>query len=195
MNDDPSNGSPLSPSPSPIHYLANSLRRERERAALSVSELAKRSGLAKSTLSQLEAGNGNPSLETLWALAMALGIAVSRLIGEARPSVQIIRAGEGNATVSNSGRYAATLLSACPANAMRDIYRIVVQPGESYVSRAHGIGTIEHVILATGSARIGPEGNAVILRPGDYVSYPADTSHVFEAMEADTLAIMMIENT
>ena len=44
---------------------------ERERAGMSLAELA-RAGLAKSTLSQLESGTGNPSLETLWALAMAL---------------------------------------------------------------------------------------------------------------------------
>ena len=39
--------------------LAAAIRRERERVGLSLSELAKRAGVAKSTLSQLEAGTGN----------------------------------------------------------------------------------------------------------------------------------------
>lgn len=180
--------------PEPIDRLASSLRREREGAGLSVSELAKRSGLAKSTLSQLEAGNGNPSLETLWSLAMTLGIAVSRLIGEARAPIQVIRAGEGKAAISDNGRYEATLLAACPASAKRDLYRIKVQPGEPHVSGAHGIHTIEHVIVSAGAARIGPDGDAIVLRTGDYISYPADTPHIFEALEPDTLAIMLIES-
>ena len=45
----------------PIAVIAASLRRERERLGLSQSELAKRAGIAKSTLSQLEAAAGNPS--------------------------------------------------------------------------------------------------------------------------------------
>ena len=101
----------------PIGLLATALRRERERAGMSLAELARRAGLAKSTLSQLESGTGNPSLETLWALAMALDVQVSRLIGEAQARVQVIRAHEGVAAVSEQGNYAATLLAACPRRA------------------------------------------------------------------------------
>ena len=61
----------------PIGLLSAAIRRERERVNLSVTELAKRAGIAKSTLSQLEAGSGNPSLETLWALAMGRAICIS----------------------------------------------------------------------------------------------------------------------
>src|SRR5947207_1806494 len=45
--------------PKPV--IARALRRERGRVGLSLTELARRAGIAKSTLSQLEAGNGNPS--------------------------------------------------------------------------------------------------------------------------------------
>ena len=61
-----------------VALVSMSLRRERARAALSLTELAKRAGIAKSTLSQLESGTGNPSLETLWALGTALGVPLSR---------------------------------------------------------------------------------------------------------------------
>lgn len=179
----------------PITLLAASLRRERQRAGLSATELAKRAGLAKSTLSQLESGIGNPSLETLWSLATALGVQVSRLIGEPRAHVQVIRLHEGVATVSERGNYAATLLAACPAGALRDLYRVEVQPGEPHVSKAHGFGTIEHVILASGKANIGPVNRTVTLNAGDYVSYAADVPHVFEALQNDTVAVMLIENT
>ena len=54
--------------------IAAALRRERARAGVSLTELARRAGIAKSTLSQLESGSGNPSVETLWALGTALGV-------------------------------------------------------------------------------------------------------------------------
>src|SRR5690606_18662174 len=46
--------------------IAHSLRREREATGISVSELARRAGVSKATVSQLESGAGNPSVETLW---------------------------------------------------------------------------------------------------------------------------------
>src|SRR5215218_6523302 len=108
----------------PLDVIAFSLRRERERAGLSLSELAKRAGIAKSTLSQLESGVGNPSVETLWALGVALGVPFSRLVDPPRPSVRVVRVGDGPAMYSDQANYVATLLASCPPNARRDIYRI-----------------------------------------------------------------------
>src|SRR6266511_4623092 len=113
----------------PLDVIAFSLRRERERAGLSLSEVAKRAGIAKSTLSQLESASGNPSVETLWALSVALDVPFSRLVDPPRPRIQIIRAGEGPAVFSERANYVATLLSSCPPNARRDVYLISAEPG------------------------------------------------------------------
>src|ERR1700684_3982944 len=67
------------PAGAPLELIAASLRRERRRTGLSLTEVARRAGIAKSTLSQLESGAGNPSLETLWALCVALDAPFSRL--------------------------------------------------------------------------------------------------------------------
>ena len=56
----------------PIAAIAAALRSERERSGMTLSEAARRAGIAKSTLSQLESGTGNPSVETLWALAVGI---------------------------------------------------------------------------------------------------------------------------
>ncbi|NJA56315.1 helix-turn-helix domain-containing protein, partial [Streptomyces sp. NEAU-H3] len=50
------------------------IRELREARALSLSALARRSGLGKATLSGLEAGTRNPTLETLYAVTTALGV-------------------------------------------------------------------------------------------------------------------------
>ena len=66
----------------PISVIAKSLVRERLRTGLSLAEIARRAGIAKSTLSQLESGNGNPSLETLWSLCPFAGAAVAEHAGD-----------------------------------------------------------------------------------------------------------------
>lgn len=173
--------------------VATSIRREREHANLSASELARRAGLAKSTLSQLEAGGGNPSMETLWSLAVALGVPVSRLIEPPRQSVEIIRAGEGPLVHSEQADYTARLLSACPPGARRDLFVVQLQPGAPHISNPHLPGTREHIILCSGRARMGPVDTAAELGAGDYITYPADVRHLYEALAPETSAIMLVE--
>jgi transcriptional regulator with XRE-family HTH domain len=180
--------------PALITLIAASIRRERERAGLSLTELARRAGIAKSTLSQLESGVGNPSVETLWALGVALGVPFSRLVDLPRPAVRVVRAGEGPVTYSERASYAATLLASCPPNARRDIYRIHVQPGEPRLSEPHMPGTTEHLVLSTGRALAGPAGQPANLGPGDYIAYPGDARHIFRALEPDTTAVMIMEH-
>lgn len=177
--------------------IAASLRRERQRAGLSLTELARQAGIAKSTLSQLESGGGNPSVETLWALGVALGVPFSHLVDPPRADVRVIRAGEGPVTYAERARYAATVLSSCPPNARRDIYRIQAQPGEPRISQPHMPGTVEHVVISTGRALAGPTspaGEPVELGPGDYVTYPGDVPHIFDGLEPDTTAVIIMEH-
>lgn len=177
-----------------ITLIAASIRRERERSGLSLTELAKRAGIAKSTLSQLESGVGNPSVETLWALAVALGVPFSRLVEPPQPSVRVIRAGEGPVTYSERADYTATLLGSSPPGARCDVYQVMAQPGEPRLSDPHGTGTIEHVLLSTGRALVGPCDEPVELGPGDYVSYPGDAPHIFKALETGTRAVLVCEH-
>jgi transcriptional regulator with XRE-family HTH domain len=177
-----------------VALIAASLRRERDRTGLSLSELARRAGIAKSTLSQLESGTGNPSVETLWALGAALGVPFSRLVDPLRPGVRVIRAGEGPAIYAEHASYAATLLASCPPGARRDIYLLRAQPGEPRLSEPHMPGTAEHVVVSTGRAAVGPVGEPVELAPGDYITYPGDAPHIFRALEPETTAVMIMEH-
>ena len=138
-----------------VALISMSLRRERARTALSLTELARRAGVAKSTLSQLENGVGNPSLETLWALAQALGIPLSRLVDPPQQGIQVIRAGEGAIMHAERAAYDAALLSSCPPGARRDIYRVIGQPGSPHLAHPHMPGTLEHLILGSGRVLAG----------------------------------------
>ena len=177
-----------------VALVSMSLRRERARAGVSLTELARRAGIAKSTLSQLENGTGNPSLETLWALGTALGVPLSRLIDPPPTGIQVIRAGEGSVMRSAHDPYYAAMLASCPPGARRDLYRVGAEPGAGHEARPHTPGTLEHVILSTGRVLAGPVGEAVELGPGDYLRYPGDVPHVFDALEPGTLGVIIMEH-
>ena len=179
----------------PIEIVAKALVRERRKTGLSMAEIARQANIAKSTLSQLESGIGNPSLETLWALSIALKVPFSKLIEPAQDKVQLIRKGGGLKIESEHADYTSLLLSACPASARRDIYQILVQPGESRHSSPHMPGVIEHIILTQGCALVGLLNQEEKLFPGDYISYPGDQDHIFNALEENTEAIIIMEQS
>jgi transcriptional regulator with XRE-family HTH domain len=175
--------------------IAAALRRERGRTGLSLTELARRAGIAKSTLSQLESGTGNPSVETLWALSVALAVPFTRLVEPPRPRVRVLRAGEGPRFASEHADYVATLLASCPPGARRDLYLVAVEPGEARESEPHLRGIVEHVVLCSGRALVGLREEPVELAPGDYVSYPGDEEHVFQALVPHTTAVLLSEHS
>jgi len=179
----------------PISVIAKSLVRERQRTGLSLAEIARRAGIAKSTLSQLEAGNGNPSLETLWSLCVALDIPFARLLEPQAQKTQVIRCGEGTKVVAEQAHYQAILLAACPPGARRDIYLLLTQPGADRISQPHPPGSIEHIIVTKGKALVGLTEAPEVLGEGDYICYPADQEHIFKALEADTQAILVAEQS
>ncbi|MEU4553194.1 helix-turn-helix domain-containing protein [Micromonospora violae] len=178
----------------PLATIAAALRRERERVGVSLTELAHRAGVAESTLSHLESGTGNPSVETLWALGDALGVPLSRLMEPADDGVRVIRAGDGPRVRSEQADFSGTLLSAGSAHLRRDVYLIRMEPGAVRAGQGHTPGSVEHVVVAAGRLRVGPEAAPVELDPGDYATFPGDTPHCYEALAAGTFAVLIMEH-
>lgn len=178
----------------PLDLIATALRRERERAGLSLTEVARRAGIAKSTLSQLESGTGNPSIETLWALGVALNVQFSELVDPIAPQVRVLRAGEGTTIRSDVADYAGTLLSASPPGSRRDVFILRMEPGSRRDAEPHLTGSIEHIIVASGRLRTGPQTSPIELGPGDYATFPGDAPHFYEALEPDTWVVHVMES-
>lgn len=177
----------------PNDLIATAIQRERLRKGISLSALASSAGLAKSTLSQLEAGKGNPGIETLWAIAGALEVNFSTLFEMPDPETTLVRAGEGHGLGAEQADYQTVLLSNCGPGMRRDIYRADLEPGTIHQSNPHPHGAIEHVIICNGQAKVGPKGAEETLTAGDYYRYGADRPHGYEALEPGTQMIVVME--
>ncbi|GAA4970733.1 helix-turn-helix domain-containing protein [Actinoplanes utahensis] len=178
----------------PLAVIAAALRRERDRAGISQTELARRAGLAKSTLSQLEAGTGNPSIETLWALGVALGVPFSRLIEPPPTPVRVIRAGSAPRVRADNAEFYGTLLAAGAPHSRRDLYLLELEPGSRRDAEPHIPRSVEHIVVCGGRIRVGPVDELVELEPGDYVTFPGDVPHSYEALAPGTWAILVTEH-
>jgi transcriptional regulator with XRE-family HTH domain len=154
------------------------LRRLRQDRGLSLSELARRSGVGKGTLSELETGQRNPTLETLYALTTALEAPLSTVVGPA--------------PVQGAAVHAVLTDRVQDAAAVSEVYRIRIQGGAVQRSAAHVPGTEEHLLVFSGTARVGPASAPFEVGPGGHARWAADVPHQYEAVGRDVEGVLVV---
>jgi transcriptional regulator with XRE-family HTH domain len=173
--------------------VARSVAELRRRTGRSLAEVAADAGIGKSTLHAIEAGEANPGIETLWALAGALGVTFGDLLDPPAPSIRVVRAGEGPRIDSERSHMRAHLLATTAHRSRVEVFHLALEPGSERGAAPHAPGTVEHVLVTHGRLRVGPAGGAIELGPGDLASFPGDAEHVYETLEPDTQAVLLIE--
>lgn len=173
--------------------VAARVRDLRARSGRSLADLASAAGIGKSTLHAIEAGEANPGIETLWALATALGVPFGALLEAAGPSVRVVRAGQAPRVSSESVSLEAHLLATTSHGARAELFTLSIEPGAGPDLEPHTGGTVEHVLVTHGRLRVGPVDHAVEVGEGDLASFAADVPHVYEALEPGCRAVLIIE--
>src|ERR1700677_2097744 len=81
-----------------VQPIARNLRRWRRTRELTLTALYKQAGVAQSTVSLIERGQGNPSIDTVWALAAALGVPFASLFHDEPPTddVTVVRSDDAS---------------------------------------------------------------------------------------------------
>ncbi|WP_022930164.1 helix-turn-helix domain-containing protein [Patulibacter americanus] len=172
--------------------LGENVRRLRRTRGLSLVELGRFAGLAKGTLTQIEAGRGNPTIETLQALARALGASLTDLVAETdddRP--QVVRSTEGEPLV-RPGIAGRLVHRTHAGSAIIELYEWRLAAGAVHRGVQHPPGVTEHVFVLDGEAEVGPEDTTVVLGPRDSVRYAADVPHLYRAVQGRALVLVQM---
>jgi transcriptional regulator with XRE-family HTH domain len=176
-----------------VSRVAEAIRTLREQRGASVSQLAAQAGVPKSTLVQLEAGRAKPSIETLWAVARALGVPFSRLIEPPEPDVQVLRAGQGVQVGAADATFQARLLVSARRRGAFELYTIDIDPGSPRLAEAHTDGVVEHLIVLCGTVRVGLLDRSEVLEPGDLMTFRADVPHSYESIDGTARALLAMD--
>jgi transcriptional regulator with XRE-family HTH domain len=163
------------------------LRAMREARGISLGELAAEAGIGKGTLSELETGRRNPTLETLFAVTTALGVPISAALppGEVRSP--------GAVSVSGDAIEAVLVDRFVDVAATTELYRVAVAAGRRQDSAPHAPGVTEHWIVYAGVLELGPVGDAVRLGAGESTTFTADVPHRYRSEgDVDVAATLLV---
>jgi transcriptional regulator with XRE-family HTH domain len=172
--------------------LAANLRRLRIARHLSLSELARATRMSKATLSSIENGRANPTVDTLASLASALRISLVELLEELPlGEVRIVRAAQSPAGTDQRDGVRHRMLDEVTIDGRLRVTEIAVAPRESHEVDAKASGSRAHVFVLQGKLIAGPVERSTELAPGDYTSFPADVPHVYEAGRGAARALLL----
>lgn len=156
-----------------IHY-------HRGKKKMSLDTLAKRSGVSKSMLSQIEQDKTNPTIVTVWKIARALGLTVQDLMeSSGGHPIEVVRFDD--LPVIHSADQLCDIRIDSPVH-MTDnleLYHFTLKPTGKHSSKPH-YPSEEFLTVIEGSIKVCAGENSAILNKGDTCRYRGDEEHSVE---------------
>lgn len=174
--------------------IGEAVRTMREKAGLSMRELARRAGVSQPFLSQIERGVSAPSMVTIYRLADALDVLPGALLPALIPTrVTVVRAEEGRAIpVANRDDAAVGRAIMMQADNPLEVIEYRISPGqylEEWFSSPGELG----LYLVSGMLEVDVEGHpSVRLNSGDFITHPAAIRHRWRLVDDQSAHVVMV---
>lgn len=158
--------------------LARTVQQLRAERGWSLDQLAARSGVSKGVLVALEQCRSNPNLATLARIGDAFGVPVTRLLDSGgQPRVQVTGPAESRVLWRGPAGGTGTIIAATDAPWAAELWRWIVQPGESWGGDAHSPATKELAWVESGTLTLTVAGTDYAVGAGQCVRFPGGVPH------------------
>ncbi|MCL5935194.1 MAG: XRE family transcriptional regulator [Firmicutes bacterium] len=168
------------------------LRRLRTARGYSLERLAELTGVSKPMLGQVERGESNPTVGTLWKIAGGLGVSFSAFIEEPSPRVFVVRATETMTLTEDAGRFVVSAVFTARPERPLEIFWVLLKPGCRRESEAHGEGVEEFITVSRGRLLLKTGDAEYYLAEGDSVCFTAGCKHVYINPEEQDCQVYMV---
>jgi transcriptional regulator with XRE-family HTH domain len=179
----------------PRQRMGRTIRQTRHRRELTLVQLAERTGLSHSFLSQVERGLAQPSMRSLHRIAQALETTQDQLIAGAAehgPAVAVLRRGEGipiptvdrEAGTTGAARQLLSGPGGFFPTEFRDLDR---EFGEFFEHDGN-----EFLYIAEGTVEVELGDVAYVLEPGDCLRYPGSRPHRWRGTGRAPTRVLMV---
>src|SRR5262245_10840218 len=160
------------------NHLARNLIALRHARKLTQDTVARSSGVPRSTIANLESGEGNPSLTVLLKVAGALGVPIDELL--ASPRAKVRKWSESDVSSRNRGQ--GVRLRPLVPEPIPDEMLTVMHFAAAGAMRGtpHLPGTLEYFTCLQGQVDIHVAGERYELAAGDVLAFPGNVPHSYQ---------------
>jgi transcriptional regulator with XRE-family HTH domain len=158
-------------------HLARNLASLRQVRSLTQEALAKAAGVPRSTIANLESGDGNPSLAVLVKVAQALATSIDELL--ASPRAKVRRWAAKDVASKSRGR-GVTTRDLVPEPVPEEVMELMeFAPDAVMAGTPHLPGTREFFSCLEGRVTIFVAGERYELAAGDVLGFPGNVPHSY----------------
>ena len=162
--------------------IAKNVKQLRDARSLSQEQLAKLSGIPRTTWSNLESGDANPTVQVLLKVAATLQVSLGELLGSPRETCQFFPAA-GLQTRRRGDAFIRKLLPEGIPGVEFD--RMELSAGSRMAGIPHRTGTREYLTCERGIIELAVTGEKYQLSPGDVVVFRGDQKHSYANVGKD----------
>ncbi len=159
--------------------IADNLKRLRQERNLSLGQLAELSGVSKVMLAQIEKGETNPTINTIWKIANGLKVPYTVLIDEREIDAQVITKKDTTKQISDDQK----LRIYCYYNTNQkrnfELFTIELDPESSYTSIGHSEKSQEYILVLAGELVLEIGNKRYILKPEESICFASATPHTY----------------
>jgi transcriptional regulator with XRE-family HTH domain len=166
-------------------YLADNLVHLRKTRGFSQQQLARLAEIPRSTLTHIESGSGNPSLQNLVRLSAALQVGVEELLSRPRNAVELIAPEDIPMQRRTNGR--ALIYKLLPDKVKGlEVDRIELEPGTTMGGHPHLAGAKEYLHVVQGEFTVHVAREQYVVKRGAVLAFPGDQAHSYRNSGAST---------
>lgn len=172
--------------------VAKNIKRLREENKLSMDELSKLSGVSKSMLAQIERGDGNPTISTLWKISNGMKVPFDSLTVRPKNPYEIVKMSEIQPLLEDNGKVKNYSIFPDNENRRFAVYYLELAKESYWKSDPHLKGTIEFITILIGSIEIYADSQRFVIEKGESIRFRADTMHSYRNIGNETAILYMI---
>lgn len=172
--------------------VAKNIRRLREENKLSMDELSKLSGVSKSMLAQIERGEGNPTISTLWKLSNGMKVPFDALTVRPKNPYEIVKTSELQPLLEDGGKVKNYSIFPDDENRRFAVYYLELGEGSYWESEPHLKGTTEFITIFSGRIEIRADGQRFSVGKGESIRFKADSAHSYRNTGDEAAILHMI---
>ncbi|MES2308795.1 MAG: helix-turn-helix domain-containing protein [Verrucomicrobiota bacterium] len=174
--------------------IGENIRKIRESSQISLTEIAKRAGMTKSTLSKIENGQTSSPISTLVAIASALGVKLSEFFKEpeAPPLFVLTRKGKGKKLARDGSKfgYSYEALAVDYPNKPLEPFLLTISPGDKEGKFRHG--GQEFIYMLSGDVEMTLAETKVDLHPGDSFYFDPTQNHSLKLLSKKSATFLCL---
>lgn len=146
---------------------------------LSLDSLAKLSGVSKAMIGQIERGESNPSVNTLWKIAAALQVPFVQLVQESQPATEVIRLHDLAPFANDAGTMQLYHLLSCEQESRYETFLGILASHCRHESVAHAPKSQEYLFVIEGVLEVTVGAESHLLHTNESIRFHADRSHAY----------------